>query len=334
MRKIFIFSTLFFILFSTAHFVRAHEKPSLTIYTYSSFASKWGPGPKIKQAFEKECGCEIQYISLDDGVSLLNRLHLEGKSTKADIVVGLDMGLISEAYELGLFAKPEFNLGKMNLPIDWKNSYFVPYDYGYFAFVYDKNRLKNPPKSFEDLSKGNYKLIIQDPRTSSVGQGFMLWVQKLFHNQSNEVFSKISPNIVTVTKGWSEAYGLFLKGEADLVLSYTTSPAYHIIAEGKENYAAALFEEGHYIQVETAGLIKHTKQKKLAQAFLSFLTDQKAQEILPTTNWMYPVIDLGDKLPKTFKELGRPTQSLYFNSSSVQANRKAWIEEWLNAMSK
>lgn len=38
---------------------------------------------------------------------------------------------------------------------------------------------------------------------------------------------------VTVTKGWSEAYGLFLKGESDLVLSYTTSPAYHIIAEKK-----------------------------------------------------------------------------------------------------
>ena len=36
---------------------------------------------------------------------------------------------------------------------------------------------------------------------------------------------------MTVTKGWSEAYGLFLEGEADMVLSYTTSPAYHLIAE-------------------------------------------------------------------------------------------------------
>jgi ABC-type thiamine transport system substrate-binding protein len=32
------------------------------------------------------------------------------------------------------------------------------------------------------------------------------------------------PKTVTVTKGWSEAYGMFLDGEADMVLSYTTSP--------------------------------------------------------------------------------------------------------------
>jgi hypothetical protein len=42
-------------------------------------------------------------------------------------------------------------------------------------------------------------------------------------------FLRALDQTVTVTKGWSEAYGLFLKGESDLVLSYTTSPAYHMI---------------------------------------------------------------------------------------------------------
>ena len=46
---------------------------------------------------------------------------------------------------------------------------------------------------------------------------------------------------MTVTPGWSEAYGLFTSGEADMVLSFTTSPAYHIIAEGDETKAAAIF---------------------------------------------------------------------------------------------
>ena len=58
-----------------------------------------------------------------------------------------------------------------------------------------------------------------------------------------------------MTKGWSEAYGLFLKGEADMVLSYSTSPAYHIGAENKTNYKAAMFAEGHATQVEVAGLV-------------------------------------------------------------------------------
>ena len=45
------------------------------------------------------------------------------------------------------------------------------------------------------------------------------------------IWAGLADNIVTVTPGWSEAYGLFLEGEADMVLSYTTSPAYHLIAE-------------------------------------------------------------------------------------------------------
>jgi ABC-type thiamine transport system substrate-binding protein len=28
-------------------------KPVLTVYTYDSFAADWGPGPKIKKAFEE-----------------------------------------------------------------------------------------------------------------------------------------------------------------------------------------------------------------------------------------------------------------------------------------
>jgi thiamine transport system substrate-binding protein len=42
---------------------------------------------------------------------------------------------------------------------------------------------------------------------------------------------KLKGRVLTVTPGWSEAYGLFTKGEAPMVLSYTTSPAYHVIAE-------------------------------------------------------------------------------------------------------
>jgi len=44
------------------------------------------------------------------------------------------------------------------------------------------------------------------------------------------IWEGLADNVVTVTKrDWSEAYGLFLEGEAGTsVLSYTTSPAYHL----------------------------------------------------------------------------------------------------------
>jgi thiamine transport system substrate-binding protein len=37
-----------------------------------------------------------------------------------------------------------------------------------------------------------------------------------------------------------------------MVLSYTTSPAYHLIAEEDPTKAAAAFAEGHYMQIEVA----------------------------------------------------------------------------------
>ena len=77
----------------------------------------------------------------------------------------------------------------------------------------------------------------------------------------------MQPKILTVTKGWSEAYALFLDGEADMVLSYTTSPAYHLIAEENESFEATIFEEGNYLQIEVAGILKSSSKPKLAAHF-------------------------------------------------------------------
>jgi thiamine transport system substrate-binding protein len=84
----------------------------------------------------------------------------------------------------------------------------------------------------------------------------MLWMKKLYGAEAGAAWVKLAPRIATVTKGWSEVYGLFLKGESDMVLSYTTSPAYHMIAENKRNYWAAAMTDGQYMQVETAAKLK------------------------------------------------------------------------------
>ena len=103
------------------------------------------------------------------------------------------------------------------------------------------------------------KIVLQDPRTSAPGLGFLLWMRQVYGDKAGEAWTKLKPRIVTFTKGWSEAYGLFLKGEADMVMSYTTSPAYHVGAEKKTNYKAAPFAEGHYMHVELAGADPHRK---------------------------------------------------------------------------
>ena len=96
-------------------------KPVLTVYTYDSFAADWGPGPVVKKAFEADCNCELKLVALEDGVSLLNRLRMEGKNSKADVVLGLDNNLLDAASKTGLFAKSGVAADAVNVPGGWNN---------------------------------------------------------------------------------------------------------------------------------------------------------------------------------------------------------------------
>lgn len=315
----------------------ANDK-KLVVYTYESFTSEWGPGPVIKKAFEEKCGdCEIDFVALDSSAGILNRVQLEGKSTKADVVLGLDTNLMALATDTGLLADSKVDTSGLQLPVDWDSTVFVPYDFGYFAFVYDTEALPEPPTSLQALADApeDLKIIVQDPRTSTPGLGLMLWVKHVYGDKAPEIWEKLSAKTLSVTKGWSEAYfNLFLNGEAPMVLSYTTSPAYHMAIDKTEKYQAAAFSEGHYLQVEVAALLKSSKQQELGREFLQFLIEKEAQSALPLTNVMYPVADIGDALPAEFDKLVEPAETLLFTPEEVRDNRKEWINEWLEATTR
>ncbi|MFO0991790.1 MAG: thiamine ABC transporter substrate binding subunit [Hyphomicrobiales bacterium] len=310
--------------------------PKLTIYTYESFVSEWGPGPKIKAAFESTCGCEIEWVGIADGVALLNRLKLEGKGTKADIVLGLDTNLTAEAAATGLFAPHEQIGTPLTLPISWSDPIFLPYDYGYFAVVYDTQALKDAPKSLADLVAGDpkQKIVIEDPRSSTPGLGLLLWIKAVYGDKAAEAWTKLKPRILTVTPGWSEAYGLFTKGEAPMVLSYTTSPAYHMVAENTDRYQAAAFSEGHYLQVEVAGRIADSPNAELAKKFMAFMLTPGFQDAIPENNWMFPAAATSKPLPEAFSKLVQPVKTLLFSPEDVAAKRREWMDEWLAAMAR
>jgi thiamine transport system substrate-binding protein len=311
----------------------AQAKQTLTIYTYDSFVSEWGPGSKIKAAFETSCDCEIVWVAPGDGVALLNRLKLEGSNTQADVVLGLDTSLTAEAQALGLFGKHGIDKARAKVPVPWTDDYFLPYDYAHFAVIYDSEKIKSPPASLAELADGpaEEKIVLQDPRSSTPGLGFVMWMKAVYGDKAGEAWGKLKRRVLTTTPGWSEAYALFTKGEAPMVLSYLTSPAYHRIAENSTRYKAAIFSEGHYLQIEVAGLIEASSEKELALKFLDFMLTPGFQDQIPQGNWMFPAGDTSSPLPANFNEEGAPPKTLLFSPEEAAANRKAWIEEWLNA---
>lgn len=314
----------------------AQDPPVLTIYTYSSFVGRYGPGAAIAERFEARCGCNLEFVTADDAGSLLGRLRLEGDATAADVVLGLDMNLAAQARALGIFAPHGVETGDLDLPLAWTDETFLPFDWGYLAFVYDETRLAAPPESLEALftDPEGPRVVLQDPRTSAPGFGLLLWSSAVFGEAMGDAWAALTPRVVTFTSGWSEAYGLFLEGEADMVLSYATSPAYHRAVEDETKYAAAPFREGHYLHVEIAGATVASDAPELARDFLAFMLSEEFQSLIPEGNWMYPARMPEGGLPESFEGLIAPERALLFDPEEVAAGRRALIDAWLEATTR
>jgi len=319
--------------FATLAGVADAQTPVLTVYTYDSFVADWGPGPLVEKAFEETCGCDLQFVGAGDGAALLSRLRLEGARSDADVVLGLDTSLMATAKATGLFAPHSGVPDGLSLPIAWSDDTFLPFDWGYYAFVYDKIKMPVPPTSFDALLQSGAKIVIEDPRSSTPGLGLLLWVKQVYGDQAGAFWQALAPQIVTVTKGWSEAYGMFLQGEADMVLSYTTSPAYHRIAEGDDTKGAALFSEGQYLQIEVAAKMASTDQPALADAFLAFMQSEAFQSLIPTSNWMYPAKIPADGLPEGF-DAPVSDNALLVPVNDVPQLRAQALDEWLAALAR
>ena len=326
MKTILFFLTTLFISFS----IYAEK---LTIYTYDSFVSEWGPGPIIEKIFEEKHNADIEFVAVDSAATLLNKVILEGDTSKADIVLGLDMNLFDLAEQSGLFTSHNIkdinNL--INLPLKWETNKFVPYNYGYFSFVYNEANLEIPPKSMDELiNSTNARIVIQDPRTSTPGLGLLTWMKALYGDKAGDEWKKLNKKIISVTKGWTDAYyNFFMAGEADMVLSYTTSPAAHIMFEERYDILATTFEEGNYITIEFAGILNNSQNKDLANKFLNFMLSEEFQSVIPSTNIMYPVTNIKD-LPEAFDKLDVPN-FIQMDPKEINKNKEKWIDEWLNA---
>ncbi len=334
-RFITIITILFFSLAAVFLFLGCSKSTKVTperlkevvVYTYDSFISEWGPGPALIEAFEKQSGYTLTFIAVGDGGQVLSHAILEKDNPQSDVLVGLDNQLVEEARKRDILTpyKPlnaeSLIPEKLWLADDWLLS---PYDWSNFAFIYDTQSTVREPMSLEDLTSEDYvkKIILMDPRTSTPGLGFVSWTLSVYGDNYLDYWKRLKPNILTMAPGWDTGYGLFTSGEAPLVISYTTSPAYHLEYEDTRRYKALIFNEGHAYQIEGAGLVKGAVNGKGGKAFLDFLISKEAQDFIPLLQWMYPV-NSEVVLPPSFDAAPKAEKNLEADSAKVlEASQK------------
>ena len=201
----------------------------LTLATHDSFVMTQS---QIKD-FNKKTGYHLKILKLSDAGSLTNKLVLTKGTPIADAVFGIDNSFAGVATNAGIL-----------------DGTLVATDFGDVCLNFDKNWFTThklaAPTSIKDIIKPIYKnmTVVENPNTSSTGLSFLAASVEIFGEKGWPIFwRKLKANGVKVDDGWETAYytdfsGSSGKGAYPIVLSYGSSPADEVRADGKSQTAA------------------------------------------------------------------------------------------------
>lgn len=304
------------------------------LVVYAPDSMKWMEKTVI-ESFEKEYQTKVKLIKFDGAAKITSRLLLEKRRPKADVVIGLSQATLANAKKEDLLMKFKPLNSKLIVKKEYEidsEYYATTFDFGGLAIIYDPEKLNTVPTSFEDIKKIEKGLIMQDPRTSTTGQDFLLWTIAVYGDKWQEFWKELKPAILTVTPGWGEAFGKFETGEAPMMVSYATDGAYSYHYYGGTKYKALIPEEGGFVQVEGAAVVNKKNVDPMALTFIEFILSDSFQKEIPLNQWMFPVTNV--ELPEVFKHAEKIDTPLTLSSEEVEKNLTTWLNEWEKIMRK
>ena len=248
--------------------------------------------PLIKE-FEKDYKIKVN-ITTGKADEFIERLKLEKKNTKADILLTTDIARLSRAKKNNLFQKVNSEILKNNIP-----SKYTSKDFDWFGFsirarpiIYSKERInKNELKNYENLAdaKWNKKICMRSSNNVynkslisymiiNLGEKRTdLWIKNLIKNFARKPYGGDRDQIKAIASG-----------QCDITVANTYYLANMLNSKNEKDRNAAkkvsLFWPnqntfGTHINLSGAGIIKDSKNYDNAVLFLEFLSSQKAQEI-------------------------------------------------------
>jgi len=321
---------------------KEQETTKLTLLAYDSFL----PTEGIFDTFTKETGINVEVVLGGDTGQLISKAILTSGNPEGDVLWGVDNTFLTRAINGEIFAPYTSPLTK-NMAADvveltQLEGVVTPVDTGDVCINYDKKwfseRSITPPQSLEDLALPIYKdlLVVQNPASSSPGLAFLLSTISSFgENGWQNYWKKLRANGVKVVDGWTEAYtiefsGSSGKGTRPLVVSYASSPPAEVVYSDPpvSEPPTAVIDTTCFHQVEFAGILRGSKNEKVAKLLVDYLADTKFQSDLPLTLFVNPV-NKNVALPEVFTSFAaQPAKPFTMNPAVIEKNRSTWVDTW------
>ncbi len=342
--------------YGTYEFLAAQPPPgetTLVIYTYPSLLGGTDCDPTnfstVFGTFEHAEHVDIE-LECPAG-TLLSTLLEQAGSPGADLVIGLDELTTPVAEADGLlvpYAPP--NLANVSPAIASELSPddgAVPYEYGYLAIDYNTTfgdstggqvaRATFP--EFTENATWARGLLTENPEYDITGEEFLVWqieyYEQVLHRNWTTFWTEMPSGAPPLSDSWGDAFSEFQAGVDQMVVSYSTDPAY-AAANGQAGAfnSTVSWQNGTAYGWETVygvGIVNGTRHLALAEEFENWMLSGTVQDEIPTNEWEYPA-NSTVPLPPVFSYAIDPASIVPLNAGTTPATvgreLPGWLETW------
>jgi len=273
---------------------------------------------KLYDDFTKATGITVNRIE-GNADEIIERLKAEGANSPADIVMLVDAGRLFQADQAALLKPVTSAVLDERLPAELRHPQGHWFGFATRArvFFYDKEKVTNPPQTYADLAKPEYKGQICMRSASNIYSLSLLasiiahegeeaaktWAAGLKDNLAREPEGGDTDQIRAVASGQcaiaiANTY-YFARALAEEVSALTP-------ADGRDRIAWVFPNQGDrgtHINISGAAVAANSPNSENAVKFLEYLASAEAQQFFAAINYEYPAVP-GAAMDSTVQGMG------------------------------
>lgn len=304
----------------------------------------WGDGMRdnVDSAFQKATGIKVVQDRSSSPVERITKLKVGLNDQKVDLVQ-LHDGLVPLAVKQGVVEKlnrdsPNFKNMRNMIPQFW-NDYWVPMIFSVVGVTYNTKLVKNPPTSYADLWRPEFKGRIVLPEVSHSIGTYIIPIGAIAAGKSPKdeaagfdmlkrmvdlkpIWVKDTDSIMNAFKDEEALVGLLYKSQTYTVKGWNTPVEWAYPKEGGIPYVAG------------ACIAKNTKNLDAAEKYLDVTMDPDVQTYA-TRLFNYPGTnkDMLSRLPPELQERARFSQDqldriVSLDHEFMSDKRAEWTQRW------
>jgi iron(III) transport system substrate-binding protein len=321
--------TLFIMFALVASFAVAQQKVGVYTTVEEPLAKE------LFDLFQKETGIQINWQRLSGGEAE-SRLEAEKANPQASIWVG-GVGLNHMSAKIKGLTAPYKSRMLVNTPAAYRDTenYWVGLYLGPLSFITNNKIAREqgiqPPKSWADLLKPEYKgkIRIPNPTTSGTAYNIITTLRYVFGGDEEKVFEylkALDKNIDQYTKSGSAPGKSVAIGEIPVAVGYAHDQV-KLRVEGAD-VTITIPQEGTGFEIASMSLVKGGPDPVNAKKLYDWILQPVAQAII--AKWyVVPLSTLAKKNPVAFsmEEVKTVNQDINWDSSNKERLLNRWMKE-------